>query len=837
MKTNKAVENAEITPSKKKLTQARLPFKLISEDASTPVAPPTRKRKLSVDGTEPAPKGKICKENNEIDDLVVISDDECKDNQKLVKEAKVMNPFVKLVDTAWKKKLQKAKSPKKRKSRKSTSKRIESTENKSETEGDAEDVEMMDVETEEQTGNKQKSPKASPKSKKTEIEKENKAKDDQNDVVELEDSNDCSDVQKPNETEKESDTNTEADKVTAPVTPRTSRKSKSETDTEKSDELEPAPKTPTRKAKDSKDKANTSLPAKLNESVSSPTTPKRSSRSSSVTNSLNDSVSESASTPAANLTPKQMQKKLESAKKREEREKERQEREKKRQDEKEERARQRQEKEDAKKREREEKEEQKRKEKEEKEKQKELEKKLREEKEEQKKKEREEKDEQKRKEKVEKEEQKRKEKVEKEEQKRKEKVEKEEQKRKEKVEKEEQKRKEKEAREEEKRKKQEALELEKQEQELKKKKAAEAFVNFFVPKQKEGPKAVVSQNSILSSFTIKADMRLAPLIRVELSDMQKKDMDKLMGDQKSGEKDLYLKNLKKEGVKIGCSGKTWPLTDKDDDVMIVEDELPPIEGAEEVLACEEATREKLRPKLFSFHENKRPPYWGTWRKWSAFVTARRPFGQEKQLDYDVDSDEDWEEEQEGESLDGSVAGDDDEPDDDYEVDNEVFVPHGYLSDEEATMDEEEDKDNVLSLSPETQKARLKNLEDEFETEMKKPTEKLKPRLYGLIWETKDGGKPEKCIDALWNYFGKLSMIMDDAAIDSLLQPSESKDPEKKKVKKKKLAEKEQQSPKSDKKKKAKAENKESKKVKPEPKQETKKNQPGINSFLTKLKST
>ncbi|XP_063627294.1 chromatin assembly factor 1 subunit A-like [Cydia splendana] len=800
MKTNKAVENVEITPSKKKLTQARLPFKLISEDASTPVAPPTRKRKLSVDGTEPAPKGKICKENNEIDDMVVISDDECK--EKLEKEAKVMNPFVKLVDNAWKKKLQKAKSPKKRKSRKSTSKRIESTENKSETEqGDAEDVEMMELDTEEQTGNKQKSPKASSKSKKVEIEKENKAADDLNDVVELEDSNDGSDVQKPNETEKEPDTNAEV-KETSPVTPRSSRRSKANTDTEKSNESEEAPKTPVRKAKD---KANTSLPA--NESVSSPSTPKRNSRSSSVTNSLNDSVSESASTPAANLTPKQMQKKLESAKKREEREKEKQEREKKRQEEKEEKARQRQEKEDAKKREREEKEEQKRKEKEEKEKQKEQEKKLREEKEEQKKKEREEK---------------------------------EEQRRKEKEEKEEQRRKEKEAREEEKRKKQEALELEKQEQELKKKKAAEAFVNFFVPKQKEKePKAVVSQNSILSSFTIKADMRLAPFIRVELSDMQKKDMDELMSDQKSGEKDLYLKNLKKEGVKTGFSGKTWPLTDKeDDDVMIIEDELPPIEGADEILACEEATREKLRPKLFSFHENKRPPYWGTWRKKSAFVTARRPFGQEKQLDYDVDSDEDWEEEQEGESLDGSVAGDDDEPDDDYEVDNEVFVPHGYLSDEEATMDEEEDKDNVLSLSPETQKARLKNLEDEFESEMKKPTEKLKPRLYGLIWETKDGGKPEKCIDALWNYFGKLSMIMDDALIDSLLQPpSEPQEPEKKKVKKKKLAEGEQQSPKSDKKKKAKPENKETKRAKAEPKQETKKNQPGINSFLTKLKST
>lgn len=48
----------------------------------------------------------------------------------------------------------------------------------------------------------------------------------------------------------------------------------------------------------------------------------------------------------------------------------------------------------------------------------------------------------------------------------------------------------------------------------------------------------------------------------------------------------------------------------------------------------------------------------------------------------MDSDDDWEEEQEGESLDGSACGsDDDTGADDYEIDNEVFVPHGYLSDE------------------------------------------------------------------------------------------------------------------------------------------------------------
>lgn len=155
-----------------------------------------------------------------------------------------------------------------------------------------------------------------------------------------------------------------------------------------------------------------------------------------------------------------------------------------------------------------------------------------------------------------------------------------------------------------------------------------------------------------------------------------------------------------------------------------------------------------------------------------------------------------------------------------------------------------DEDDVLSLSPETQKARLKHLEDEFESEMKKPTEKLKPRLYGLLWESSDGGKPDNCVDAIWNYFGKLSMIMNDPNI--LLQPTkEPEETEKKKVKKKKsvgvVKEGEgEQSPKADKKKKAKnIEEKESRPTKTENKknaQDAKKNQPGINKFLKKIQS-
>lgn len=34
-------------------------------------------------------------------------------------------------------------------------------------------------------------------------------------------------------------------------------------------------------------------------------------------------------------------------------------------------------------------------------------------------------------------------------------------------------------------------------------------------------------------------------------------------------------------------------------------------------------------KLLQFNENKRPPYWGTWRKKSLFIKPRRPLAYDK----------------------------------------------------------------------------------------------------------------------------------------------------------------------------------------------------------------
>lgn len=80
-------------------------------------------------------------------------------------------------------------------------------------------------------------------------------------------------------------------------------------------------------------------------------------------------------------------------------------------------------------------------------------------------------------------------------------------------------------------------------------------------------------------------------------------------------------------------------------------------------------RNPMKAKLFQFHDNYRPPYYGTWRKRSECIKGRRPFAKDTNvyyfanglnvgclqflcisisflsqiLDYEVDSDEEWEE--------------------------------------------------------------------------------------------------------------------------------------------------------------------------------------------------
>uniref|UniRef100_A0A182NR31 Chromatin assembly factor 1 subunit A dimerization domain-containing protein n=1 Tax=Anopheles dirus TaxID=7168 RepID=A0A182NR31_9DIPT len=465
-----------------------------------------------------------------------------------------------------------------------------------------------------------------------------------------------------------------------------------------------------------------------------------------------------AENQARKLTPKQIARRQEHEKKRALKQQEQQEKRRKLQEERDEKAREKEEQERQRKKEREQKEEQKRKEREEKE---EIKRKDREEKEEQKRKEREEKEELKRKEREEKE------------KKRQAEIE---QKNEEKRMKEEERRKKEEQREEERKRKEE----EKEAEEKRKQKVSQVFTSFFVKKATNGTGAKASddENSVESvlggstapgasvtqqrfmPFCIKGDMRLAPVIRRVLNPVQRKTLEKTAaaGGHSTDRAQLYLGLLKSNCHKALKTDRTWNVEDDEerDDIMIVDDTV-----CHQIEEDPCKMKQTFRTKFFLFEENRRPPYRGTWRKRSTQIKARRPFAQDtKFFDYEVDSDDEWEEEEPGESLHGSDDEKDVDPEEEYEVDNEFFVPHGHLSDEELHAEEEgEMEDN----SPEAQKAKLKIMQQEFVAEMKKKTEKIKPRLIGCIWSNVLSGDANEdshaeCSAIIWKMLNERAML-------------------------------------------------------------------------------
>ncbi|XP_015175916.1 PREDICTED: chromatin assembly factor 1 subunit A-like [Polistes dominula] len=308
----------------------------------------------------------------------------------------------------------------------------------------------------------------------------------------------------------------------------------------------------------------------------------------------------------------------------------------------------------------------------------------------------------------------------------------------------EQKQKEKEAKEQERRKKEEERkrkEEEKLEFERKKQKEASTFVSFFVPKKQEMKSTEEENNTDVQTFMpfeVKTDMRVAPICRGNLDESQKLSLDSYLNKGDEETINLYLAEMKSKKIIRHKSEKTWPLKAKND-VIVLDDEENDCNS--DLVFQPETVADKIRPKLLQFHENRRPPYWGTWRKKSDSISSRRPFSKDSKLfDYEVDSDEEWEEEEPGESLHGSEDEKDEEnPDDDeYDVDNEFMVPHGYLSDEEARPDEEEDE----SMTPETQKFKLKLLGEQFEAERTAKMSKLKPRIIGCVWLGENNSYPE-----------------------------------------------------------------------------------------------
>ncbi|XP_023219494.1 chromatin assembly factor 1 subunit A-like [Centruroides sculpturatus] len=257
----------------------------------------------------------------------------------------------------------------------------------------------------------------------------------------------------------------------------------------------------------------------------------------------------------------------------------------------------------------------------------------------------------------------------------------------------------------------------KAEEEKKKEREKAAFVSFFVKTEPTLLPMIDYQESLFLPFEITKHMKVAPPVpSIAFEKFNQENFESLVSAQ--NENVLYTNELKigaRKPYKF-CKEFRSDVDEIDDDVIVIDSK-----------ECE--MKKKLKPKLLQFCENVRPPYWGTWRKKSIKISARKPLQKDSNcFDYDIDSDEEWEEGGPGESLSGTE--DEKESEDDYEVDNDFFVPHGYLS-------EDEDGDENLSL--ESKRALLKMREREFQDERNKKCSELKPEIIATF---KGNGKIE-----------------------------------------------------------------------------------------------
>ncbi|XP_035636191.1 chromatin assembly factor 1 subunit A-like isoform X2 [Oncorhynchus keta] len=319
----------------------------------------------------------------------------------------------------------------------------------------------------------------------------------------------------------------------------------------------------------------------------------------------------------------------------------------------------------------------------------------------------------------------RKEKKEKEEREKRDKKEKEEKEKAEKLRaKEEQRKSKQEAKLEEKRKKEEEKRLKEEKDRLK---AEKAEITRFLQKPKtpqQVTKTLASACEKFAPFEIKEHMCLAPLTRVQCAEVVLEELDRYLAKPDGsldGLSDWTRNKPRRSGQTKPRS--TYPMRECVAMMEVVEGPKP--DGVPD-------RQHYGRMKLLQFRENYRPAYWGTWRKNSPHISPRCPLRQDKDLlDYEVDSDEEWEEEEPGESLSHSEGEDNDNDGGENDDDDEdgFFVPHGYLSDGEGALEEEEGGD------PEKQKVRQKLKAREWDELMaKKKVKVLEAVVRGCVWE-------------------------------------------------------------------------------------------------------
>ncbi|KAM9831316.1 chromatin assembly factor 1 subunit A [Neosynchiropus ocellatus] len=287
-----------------------------------------------------------------------------------------------------------------------------------------------------------------------------------------------------------------------------------------------------------------------------------------------------------------------------------------------------------------------------------------------------------------------------------------------------------EAKAEEKRKKEEEKKMKEEEKRLKEEKdrlkAEKAEITRFLQKHKtpQSRKTLATACGKFAPFEIKDNMCMAPLCRVQCENSVLEELDQhlLKQSDKLGGVNGWISQKPRR------SGPTRPKRPK---VLgdCIQMDGPKAEGVPD-------RKHYGSMKLLQFHENYRPAYWGTWTKKSSVISARCPLKQDRVLlDYEVDSDEEWEEEEPGESLSHSEGEDEEEGGEDDEDDDGFFVPHGYLSDDEGALEEEDGGD--LEKQKLQQKLRAREWDELMST--KKKMKVLEPVVRGCHWEGEDPG--------------------------------------------------------------------------------------------------
>lgn len=98
-----------------------------------------------------------------------------------------------------------------------------------------------------------------------------------------------------------------------------------------------------------------------------------------------------------------------------------------------------------------------------------------------------------------------------------------------------------------------------------------------------------------------------------------------------------------------------------------------------------------------------------------------------------------------------------------------------MSDEEL-----QNEDECEFNDPENLKFKLKIANKELEDERKKKTQKLKPRLIGLIWQNDDGSKPSNCSNGVWELMNKHALLFNGTTVkveQSVNQQADNSDDE------------------------------------------------------------